>query len=38
VGLELIENVTRFDFQGQVTYTNLPGGGACVTIAFPLAS
>jgi PAS domain S-box-containing protein len=36
-GIELIESVGRWDLQGEVEYANLPAGGACVSVRFPLA-
>ncbi len=35
-GLELIDSMTRWDLGGEVIYANVPGGGAAVTIRFPL--
>lgn len=37
-GLELVETVSHWDLQGQTSYTNPPGGGAKVTVLFPLQS
>jgi PAS domain S-box-containing protein len=36
-GLELIENIARWDLGGAPAYTNRPQGGACVIIAFPVS-
>ena len=35
-GLELIEQISRFDLRGGVRFENLPEGGARVAITFPL--
>ena len=35
-GLELIENISRWDLNGKTSYTNSPEGGGCVTLIFPL--
>jgi two-component sensor histidine kinase len=35
-GLELIENLTRFDLRGTVHYENRPPQGALVRVVFPL--
>lgn len=35
-GLELIENLARWDLGGDVEYSNDPSGGATVTVTFPL--
>jgi PAS domain S-box-containing protein len=35
-GLELVESVGRLDLGGKTTYANLPEGGACVRVTFPL--
>ena len=35
-GLEFIESVVRLEFNGQLTYANGPGGGACITVVFPV--
>ena len=35
-GLELVENVSRYDLHGEPTYENRPGGGARVVVTFPL--
>ncbi len=35
-GLELVETVGRVDLSGQTYYENLPDGGACVRVTFPL--
>jgi PAS domain S-box-containing protein len=34
-GLELVENLTRWDLSGATTYSNQPDGGGCVDVAFP---
>ena len=36
-GLELVEQVARWDLQGTVRYENRPEGGARVTVSFPLS-
>ena len=36
-GLELVRQLTHWDLGATVTYQNLKQGGACVTIAIPLA-
>lgn len=33
-GLELIENIARFDLQGRIAYHNRETGGACVIVTF----
>jgi PAS domain S-box-containing protein len=35
-GLELVESVGRIDLGGETTYQNRPGGGACVSVRFPM--
>jgi two-component sensor histidine kinase len=35
-GLELVENLSRYDLGARVLYINRPEGGACVRITFPL--
>jgi PAS domain S-box-containing protein len=35
-GVELIESVSHHDLSGETTYENLPEGGACVRVTFPL--
>jgi PAS domain S-box-containing protein len=35
-GLELVENLARFDLRGAVHYANHPEGGAVVRVLFPL--
>ncbi len=35
-GLELVENIVQWDLHGQVTYDNLPEGGAKITVTFPI--
>jgi PAS domain S-box-containing protein len=35
-GMELIESLARWDLRGDTRYENLPGGGARVTVTFPL--
>ena len=35
-GLELIETITRHDLRGATRYENLSGGGAQVTVTFPV--
>jgi len=35
-GLELVESIGRIDLGGRTSYSNLPGGGACVEVNFPL--
>ena len=35
-GIELIENMGRWDLRGEILYQNRPNGGACVIITFPL--
>jgi len=37
-GLEFVESVVRMELRGQVTYENVPDGGACVTVTFPLTT
>ena len=37
VGLSLIEQISRWDLRGNAAYNNRPGGGACVTVTFPMA-
>ncbi len=34
-GLELVENIVRWDLRGRIAYTNRPGGGAQICVAFP---
>ncbi len=36
-GLELVEQVARWDLQGTVRYENRPDGGAKVAVSFPLS-
>ncbi len=36
IGLELVNNMTRHDLNGQAHYENRAEGGACVRIVFPL--
>jgi two-component sensor histidine kinase len=36
IGLELVGRLCRWDLRGSVTYGARDGGGACVTIAFPI--
>lgn len=36
-GLELVETVGRVDLGGQTAYENLPQGGACVRVTFPMS-
>ena len=36
IGLDLVNSMTRHDLTGQAHYLNLPDGGACVRIVFPL--
>jgi two-component sensor histidine kinase len=35
-GLELIDSLGRWDLGGDISFCNNPGGGACVTVTFPL--
>jgi PAS domain S-box-containing protein len=35
-GLELVENLSRWDLDGHAVYTNAPDGGACVRVVFPV--
>jgi PAS domain S-box-containing protein len=35
-GIELVETVSHWDLQGTTAYTNLPGGGAKVSVTFPV--
>lgn len=35
-GLELVENLSRWDLDGSAIYTNGPDGGACVKVEFPV--
>jgi two-component sensor histidine kinase len=35
-GIELVETVSHWDLQGSTAYSNLPGGGARVTVTFPV--
>lgn len=35
-GIELIESLSRWDLRGETTYSNRPGGGAQVTVVFPV--
>lgn len=37
-GLELIENISRWDLKGETSYTNRTEGGARITVSFPLHS
>jgi PAS domain S-box-containing protein len=37
-GLELVHQLSVWDLQGDVQFTNRPEGGACVTLRLPLAS
>ena len=37
-GLELAETLARHDLIGTIDFANLPEGGACVTVSFPLAA
>jgi two-component sensor histidine kinase len=37
-GLELVQNLSRWDLGGASRYTNRPEGGACVAISIPLHS
>jgi len=34
-GLELVENIVRWDLRGRIVYTNRAEGGAKISIAFP---
>jgi two-component sensor histidine kinase len=36
-GLELVENIVRWDLHGEITYVNRPNGGALVTVTFPIS-
>ncbi len=36
-GLELIENIARYDLQGETHYSARPHGGARVTLKFPVS-
>lgn len=35
-GIDLVESMAKWDLRGDVTYSNLPEGGACVAVTFPL--
>jgi PAS domain S-box-containing protein len=35
-GLELIQSLSRWDLDGELTFQNHPEGGACITVTFPL--
>lgn len=35
-GLELIDSITRFDLQGEISYENRPEGGARIVVVFPV--
>jgi two-component sensor histidine kinase len=37
-GLELVDNLSRWDLAGGASYTNRPGGGGHVEVSFPLAA
>jgi two-component sensor histidine kinase len=37
-GLELIEHLSAWDLRGHVCFNNRPGGGAAVTVEFPLVT
>jgi PAS domain S-box-containing protein len=36
-GIDLVENLSRWDLGGEAAYGNGPEGGACVKVTFPLA-
>jgi len=37
-GLELVENLSRWDLAGSASYVNNPEGGACVEVTIPLSN
>jgi PAS domain S-box-containing protein len=37
-GLELVQQVSRWDLQGEIAFGNRPEGGGCVTVRMPLAT
>jgi two-component system, sensor histidine kinase PdtaS len=37
-GLELVENLSRWDLDGRAIYSHAPEGGACVRVEFPVRS
>lgn len=36
IGLELITSLAEFDLRGKLHYSNVPSGGACVQVVFPV--
>ena len=37
-GLELVENLSRWDLNGSACFSNRPEGGACVKVSFPVGN
>jgi len=37
-GLELVENIARWDLRGQIAYENRPEGGARIILTFPITT